>query len=181
MLHRLERLTSSGWLPSLVALFIFAGAARAHRLDAQAFVRPDGTIEIQTWFSTGEVPRGAVVEIFGPQDQLLASGAVDDQGNYSFSPPRTEALRVVVSAGAGHRRELQVTALELSQALIQAAGSPTSGDSTDRPAIRLRDRAESIPVKEIVLGCTFILALAAFMLSVRNARELRRRAKRTGD
>jgi hypothetical protein len=152
-------------LPALLAAFVSARAAQAHRLDAQLFVLPNRTIQVESWFTGGEAAKGAKVQVFGPQEQLLTEGQLDGQGIFLFSygeiPPHT----VVISAGAGHRRVLSIA----REALERIA--------PDRPAteapVSLAERDSGSTVKDVLVGVGFLLALAAFVLSLRNAQKLR--------
>jgi hypothetical protein len=64
----------------------------------------------------------------------------------------------VISAGAGHRKELEIAAVNLEP-------------SAEPPPI---DRSARVSVKDVLVGVGFLLALAAFVLSLWNARQLRR-------
>jgi hypothetical protein len=136
-------------LASVVALIV-ANPVHAHRLDAQADLLPDHKIRVQSWFSNGDVPHGARVEVYGAAGQLLSEGQLDDKGEFIFSFDRPEEFRIVVSAGEGHRKEITVS-----------------------PLIPLADRHSGDTFKDVLVGLSFVMALAALVLSVRNARHLR--------
>lgn len=167
-------------LLALLTIPITAKDARAHRLDAQAFLLPDHQVQIQSWFDNGNVPRGAKVQVFQAKGQLLAEGQLDEKGYFVFSFAAAEPLRVVVSAGAGHRKELTLAAVDLEPIVgagVQApADSPTKDQATSTP-VPLPDRSPEAAirdrVKDVLIGVGFLLALAAFFLSLRNARQLR--------
>jgi len=80
-------------LLALLAVPINAGEARAHRLDAQAFLLPDHKVQIQSWFDNGKVPRGRHRPGVSANGQLLAEGRLDETGNFSFSFSTAEPLR----------------------------------------------------------------------------------------
>ncbi|MBV9123760.1 MAG: hypothetical protein JO112_10420, partial [Planctomycetes bacterium] len=162
---------------ALVLVLLGAGTARAHRLNAQAFVLPDQKVQIESWFSNNDVPHGAQVQVFRPDGQLLTEGTLNDQGIFVFSYERPEALRVVVSAGAGHRKELVIPEADLVRtAAAQAPASSSTGqaDSPEVHPVPLADRSSGISIKDVLVGVGFLLALAAFVLSLRNARQLRK-------
>src|SRR5437870_13827664 len=114
MHYQLTLLTRPALLALLVALGT-AGDVQAHRLDVQAFVRPGRQVQIESWFSSGEPARGARVQVFRADEQLLAEGTMDKDGVYVFSFTNAESLRVVISAGTGHRKELLLSANELGK------------------------------------------------------------------
>jgi nickel transport protein len=165
-------------LLALLAVTISARAAHAHRLDAQAFLLPDHQVQIQSWFDNGNVPRGATVQVFHANGQLLAEGRLDEKGHFLFAFAVAEPLRVVVAAGGGHRKELTLSAADLEQATGADAKTPdasTTGQTTSNP-VPLPDRSPAAAirdtVKDVLIGVGFLLALAAFFLSLRNARQL---------
>jgi hypothetical protein len=161
---------------ALAATLAAAGDARAHRLEADYRVLPGRRIQIESWFDlTGESPRGAAVRVYRPAGQLLTEGRLSDKGVFVFSYIQPERLRIVVSAGAGHRKELEIPEAELargamdSQAQVNYAASVEQVDTDPAP---LADRSTRVSLKDVLMGVGFLLALAAFALSVRNARRL---------
>jgi cobalt/nickel transport system permease protein len=168
-------------LLAVLGTLLTAGPARAHRLEAEAKVLPGGQVRVESWFDlTGESPKGAKVQVLRPDGTTLTKGELDDQGMFVFRYDRPEALRVVVSAGAGHRKELVIPRAELERA---ATGSKGAGDGQPvHPAaagppgatpVSSADRSSRVTVKDVLVGVGFVLAAAAFLLSLRNARRLR--------
>ena len=149
-----------------------AAPAEAHRLDAQAFLMPGKKVRVESWFSSGEAAHGATVCGYGQANELLTEGKLDEQGIWAFSYTDQLPVRIVVSAGAGHLKELTFRAADLV---------PTNGNPpTD--AVPLADRNAGTPIKDIVAGVGFLLALGAFVLAIRNGcriRELERKARPT--
>jgi hypothetical protein len=157
MCCRSTALTSLALLLSLLASLAVAGDVHAHRLDADATVRVICKVQIDSWFSDDSRPKGAPVQVYRVADgELLTEGQLDDQGAFVFLA-EAEPLRVVVDAGEGHRKELTVD-------LTQPMPVP--------------ERKTEVPVKEVLLGVGLLLAAAAFVLSLRNARQLRELSRR---
>jgi hypothetical protein len=153
-----------------VAFFLLAvdaNDAAAHRLDAQITVLPASKVQVESWFSNGDVPRGAKVEIFDASGQPLQTGTLDDKGAFSFVTDAAHAMRVVVSAGAGHRKELSISETQLAPA------------SADGP-VRVSTRETGAPMRDVLSGLAFLLGLGAFVISVRNAQKLRNLARTKG-
>jgi hypothetical protein len=150
----------------LLATAGLASEAQAHRLEGEYRVLPDRKVRVEAWFETGDAPKGAKVRVFRPGGAPLFAepGELDAQGVYVFAYDRAEKLRVVIS-GEGHRKELTIPATELA-----SPGGVDSPTSQEAPA---RERGQEFPVKDLLLGITFLLALGAFVLSLRNARRLR--------
>jgi cobalt/nickel transport system permease protein len=161
-------------LLALLALGLAAAPAHAHRLNADYRVLPGQKVQVESWFSISkESPRGALVQVFRPNDQLLAEEHLDDKGVCVFRYTHAEPLRVVVSAGAGHRKEFVIPADKLPAAAGEtgdkASESPRHGDAlAERETFA--DRSSDVTGKDVLLGVTFLLALSAFVLSLRNAR-----------
>jgi nickel transport protein len=161
---------------ALLALVLTADNAYAHRLDAQAFVLPNHHIQIESWFSTGEAAKDARVQVFGAQGQLLAEGQMNQQGIFVFPYGDAQQLKVVVSAGAGHRKELTLSldALTPAASASEKATHASVPENAVLPApVPLAERDSGLPIKDVLVGVGFLLALAAFVLSLRNARKLR--------
>ena len=71
-----------------VAGVLWAAAPRqAHRLDADYRVRPDGKVQVESWFDMGgKAPAGAKVQVFRPNGEILSEGVLDEQGIFVFAP-----------------------------------------------------------------------------------------------
>jgi hypothetical protein len=166
---------------SLLGLLLSAGPAYAHRLDAEVFLRPDRQVQVESWFSNGEKPTGAKVQVLKANGQLLTEGQLDDRGVFVFNLEEVEPFRVVVSAGAGHRKEVSISAQALKEAFSKGEEKTlhSSSGAGEAPAILLSGSRSDISVKDVLVGVSFLLALAAFVLSLRNARQLRELKKST--
>ncbi len=167
-------LTPPALLLDLLVLLFGAGNAYSHGLDAQAFLLKDHKIQVESWFSGGEPARAARVQVFHASGQLLTEGRMNDQGIFVFSYENAGPLRIVVSAGGGHRKEISVSAESLQAASAKGGNVATATSSEGEvAAVPLADRGSAVPVKDVLVGVGFLLALAAFVLSLRNARYLR--------
>ena len=152
-------------LLAILSFFGLAGPAKAHRLEGEYRILPGQKVRIESWFDlTGESPAEASVQVFRENGEVLAKGTLDKQGVFVFSFSRAEPLRVVIAAGAGHRKELSIPLTDL-------AGSLTGLSKPQDPSPA--DRSTRISIKDVLMGIGFVLALAAFFWSWRNARRLR--------
>jgi hypothetical protein len=137
-------------------------SAWAHRLEAEAQTKKIQKVKIESWFDLGGVPAGARVQVFRKEgDQLLLEHELDENGQFTFYADR-EPLRVVISAGDGHEKEIE----------IQPGADVTS-------PLPPADRSSRVGIKDILVGISFLLALSAFILSVRNSRTLALAQNRT--
>jgi hypothetical protein len=141
----LALLTHSAW----------PGSAWGHRLEGDAQAKKIQKVKIESWFDLGGVPIGAQVRVFRKFDgQLLLERTLDETGKLTFFAD-WEPLHVVISAGDGHQKELDI--------------QPEADITSPMPAA---DRSSRIGIKDILIGVAFLLSLAAFFLSVRNNQRL---------
>jgi hypothetical protein len=159
---------------ALLTTLALAPAAHAHRLEGEYRVLPGRKVQVEAWYETGDAPKGAKVRVYRADGSPLfrEPGEMDSRGEYVFPYDKAENLKVVISAGEGHRKELRIPAAELS-----GPGPAPAGDPQGPAATSVRERAREFPFKDLLLGVTFVLALGAFVLSLRNARRLRDRAR----
>jgi nickel transport protein len=159
-------------LLGLLALPLAPRPALAHRLEAECHVLPDRKVQVEAWFDLGGVPKGAQVQVFRAGGRLLTEGKLNGDGLFIFSYDEAEPLKVVVYAGEGHRKEVEVHAADLQQG---SPGQASAGAVSQEPApaVPLSDHTSKVSIKDVLIGVGFLLALAAFVLSLRNARQLR--------
>lgn len=87
--------------------------ARAHKVTVFAWVEGD-TVFTESKFSGGRTAKDARIEVFNFAGEKLLEGRTDDRGRFAFTPPRPEALRIVLMAGTGHRNEWRLAAEEFT-------------------------------------------------------------------
>jgi hypothetical protein len=142
------------WL-SLLAFAIDTRSAWAHRLEGEAQAKKVQKIKIESWFDLGGVPSGARLQVFRKSDgQMLLERALDENGRLTFFAD-WEPLHVIISAGDGHQKEIDI--------------QPEADVTSPLPPA---NRSSRIEIKDILVGVGFLLALAAFVLSVRNYRRI---------
>jgi cobalt/nickel transport system permease protein len=145
--------------PALLVLLLMPSSAQAHRLDAQAFLLPGNKLQVEAWFSSGEAAQAAKVEIYSADGRFIAHGTTNEKGIFTCTIEKLESLRIVVSAGAEHRKEFSV--------------DPADSSTSTSEAVPLAVRDSGLPFRDVLIGAGFLLALGAFFLSYRNARKLR--------
>jgi nickel transport protein len=187
---------------AVLAVLATTGPALAHRLDADCFIRPGWKVQVESWFETGDSPKGARVQVFRSDGQLFAEGRLDGQGVFVFSFTEVEPLRVVVSAGAGHRAEVKVSAEALRRTVLCTCAAcvssspfltapllapvrtkresmPSASDDSNEPdpwshSEALAQHRGAFPPQGALAGVGILLAVAA-LFSWRNARKGRER------
>ena len=156
----------------------------AHRLTVNWEVR-DGRLVIEA-DSEEEPAAGADVEVRSAADEVLATGFLNDRGIWEWPLSGAGDLTVVVDAGLGHRRTLNLTVEQLRPSVNEAnrsvADSTPSASVVESGAILSRGSADGTGWLgwRVVLGLTFLLATASAWMSWRNLRrvdELERRWK----
>jgi hypothetical protein len=161
---------------ALPAVGLLPARAQAHRLNVDLYALPNQRFQVEGWFSTSEPARGARVRVYQGDNQLLAEGKLDAEGIFQFSLDKATSLRIALLAGTDHPAERNWSAEEVQRLLTAAGGTSTeAGRQESEPAhpVPLSERSSGITIKDVLLGIGFVLALAAFVLSMRNARRLR--------
>jgi hypothetical protein len=119
-------------------------------------VLPGNRVRVESFYSTRDPAVEAIVRVYRPSGELLLSaGVTDEHGIYEFTWAKPEDLKVTVSQD-GHRKEITIPAAELVDPAPNATGESRSH------------------LSEILAGLSLILAVAAFVLSVRTASRLKR-------
>lgn len=147
----------------LLVPLLTPSVAQAHRLDADYRLLPDGMVEIECWFGlAGDAPRGAKVQVFRRDASLLTEGTVDEKGRFRFPMVGKEPLKVVINAGVGHRKEIRIP----GNAEEQIPDDPP-------PSLVYSSRNRRDDFALMVIGVGVIVAVAGFVLSLRNAWAIR--------
>ncbi len=162
-----------GRILALTAALLFAGAARAHNLDAACRVFPRRMVRVETWFSNGDIPKTGQVEVFSDSGELLIKGRLSSQGLFLFDAPEGGGLRVTIDAGQGHGKNLAIRPEELvaakpAESPPEPAASPPAPGEPAPPS-----HEQPFPIKDVLTGVGLIIAVAALALGLRNARALR--------
>jgi len=175
----------------LAALFWLAaaGSARAHRVNVFARAE-DGVVKVEAYFSGGAGARDADVVVYGADGTERRRLKTDADGRCSFRPDRVEDLRIVVTAGDGHRAEFALKASEFGGGTAPepkvpplAAGpsreavpcSPGPGEAQG-PEARIRDlqrqfddlrkSRQEISARDVIAGLAFIFATTALAMAL---------------
>jgi hypothetical protein len=149
----------------------------AHRLVADYSVLPGHRVQVESWFDpTGNNARDAKVEVLRADETVLAQGVMNNQGVFAFAYDVPQSLKVIVSAGEGHRAEVTIPASELagSTANDSKAKSPATASGSLPAGVPRLSHKPRETWNDILTGIGFLLAMAAFVLSVRNSRKLQR-------
>jgi len=86
----------------------------AHKVMVFAWTDGD-TVFTQSKFSGGKKVKGQRIAVYDPRGEILLEGKTDDKGEFSFNVPERKSLKIVLSAGAGHRAEWTVTKEDIEE------------------------------------------------------------------
>jgi hypothetical protein len=95
-------------LGSMVAALGAAAHADAHGLDALCKFNGD-RVELEAYFDDDTPARQADVSVKDAAGQIVAQGQTDAAGHWSFARPVPGVYHVIVDAGAGHRKRMELT------------------------------------------------------------------------
>ena len=195
------RLTRSATLVisalGIIAFLTLPSQVWAHKVNVFAWVEGD-MVFVEGYYPGGKRAQNALVEVYNGGDLKLLEGRTNQKGEFSFKIPAKEDLRIVLTAGMGHKNDFTITAGDLggSESSLQepqpeisekiAASSGTELDMGQlkvmidqaldqklEPVIRLirSTRKEGPGVTEIIGGIGYIFGLFGLVLYFKNKKE----------
>jgi hypothetical protein len=127
--------------------------ADAHRVILFARVEGD-TVYVESKFSGGKKVNAGRITVTDADGVELITGTTDAQGEFSFKIPKKTDLKIVLSAGEGHRAEWTIPAAEIAM-----------------PAGRKTPVPEKSPgLQEIIIGVVCIFGLTGIVAYIRKRR-----------
>lgn len=90
----------------------FSATALAHKVNMFAFVEGN-EVFVEGYFTDGVKPKHSPVTVYDATGQQLLAGQTNDEGQYSFTPPIKDQLRITINAGEGHMAEYVLSKQEL--------------------------------------------------------------------
>jgi len=81
--------------------FLLPGIACAHKVNLFAWYE-DGRVFTESYFSDGAPCRSAGISVREEGGQVVAEGATDEEGLFSFPYEGTASLKISMNAGDGH-------------------------------------------------------------------------------
>jgi hypothetical protein len=150
-------------LAAAALLFGDANAARAHPIHYEYKVVPaEHKVRVETWFSNDERPKNSYLLVSRSDGGKLAEVPINDDGVAVFYYNDADDLHVELKI-PGHPKPFTVPRAELE---VGGGGHDAAEPFADRSRT-------DVSMRDVLLGVTFLMALAAFVLSVRNARRSR--------
>lgn len=138
------------WMKKLTLILFFSlvgiGVAHAHKVTIFAWAEGD-TVYTESKFSGGKKVRDGKVEVFDNAGTLLLAGCTGDNGEFSFRAPQITDLKIVLTAGMGHRNSWRLSAAELG---ADAGGPSSPGPAPSAPVV---SRPRDEPVTTAAYPC----------------------------
>lgn len=181
----------------IIAFLTLASQVWAHKVNVFAWVEGD-MVFVEGYYPGGKKAQNSLVEVYNSTGAKLLEGRTNQKGEFSFKIPAREELRIVLTAGMGHKNDFTITAGDLggsdpsSEKSVPktrekvAAPSSTTLDmgqlevmidqALDRklePVIKLirNTRKEGPGLTEIIGGIGYILGLFGLVMYFRNRKK----------
>jgi nickel transport protein len=100
-------------LATLITI-VLAGTAFGHKVNLFAYVE-DGVVYLESYFPDGKKVQNAEVIVYDSSQTKLLTGKTDNEGMFSFTPPKIDDLTIVVNASMGHRSKFVVNKEEFGE------------------------------------------------------------------
>jgi nickel transport protein len=121
----------TGLALAILCCAVTFSSAYAHKVTVFAWADGD-RVFTESKFSGGKIVTAGKVEVFDRSGNLLLEGRTDDNGAFDFKTPIVTDLKIVLTAGMGHRNSWLLTAAELSKGeptpLATSAAQPEPAD-----------------------------------------------------
>jgi nickel transport protein len=181
----------------IIASLTLPSQVWAHKVNVFAWVEGD-TVFVEGYYPGGKKAQDSLVEVFNSTGTKLLQGRTNQKGEFSFKVPAKEDLRIVLTAGMGHKNDFTITAGDLggsepssdepvpkTREKVVAPFSTTVDmgqleemidQALDRklePVIKLirNTRKEGPGVTEIIGGIGYIFGLFGLVMYFRNRKE----------
>ena len=190
-LPRLNRSAASAiFFLGIIAFLTLPPQVWAHKVNVFAWVEGD-MVFVEGYYPGGKRAQNSLVEVYDSGGVKLLEGRTNQNGEFSFKIPGKEDLRIVLTAGMGHKNDFTLTAGDLGgsessaqQPEVEISENSTASSSTkvdmgqvqvmidralDRklePVIRLirSTRKEGPGVTEVIGGIGYIFGLFGLIL-----------------
>lgn len=115
LLDSYHRLTRGAVLLSALLIITFLtlpSQVWAHKVNVFAWVEGD-MIFVEGYFPGGKKAQNSLVEVYNGAGAKLLEGRTNEKGEFSFKIPAREDLRIVLTAGMGHKNDFTIPAADL--------------------------------------------------------------------
>ena len=105
----------------IIAFLTLASQVWAHKVNVFAWVEGD-MVFVEGYYPGGKKAQNSLVEVYNSTGAKLLEGRTNQKGEFSFKIPAREDLRIVLTAGMGHKNDFTITAGDLG------GSEPSSGE-----------------------------------------------------
>jgi nickel transport protein len=146
------RIFGKGGLLILIVItsLLLPSLADAHKVSVYAYAE-DGKIYAEGYFVDGSRAKNSLIEVLdGRSGEKLFEVRTDENGEASFDIPRIAPLRLVITAGMGHKNDYTLDEEELRQ----GSGAVEQGTGRRELSVKSqesRGRSEELRVKSYEL------------------------------
>ena len=163
-----DRLSRSAWPVIFFMLVIFASASYtfAHRVMLFVYVEGD-RIFTESYFSDGKRCQNSRIEVFDSFGKKLLEGKTNKDGEFSFKSPKRTGLKIVLTAGMGHKDEYVLPAGELPD-VAEGRAWKYEPHQTEKKVFQARKGGVSFI--QVMGGIGFIFGIMGIILYFRSRR-----------
>jgi nickel transport protein len=109
----------------IIASLTLASQVWAHKVNVFAWVEGD-MVFVEGYYPGGKKAQNSLVEVYKSTGAKVLEGRTNQRGEFSFKIPAREDLRIVLTAGMGHKNDFTITAGDLG------GSEPSSEESVPR-------------------------------------------------
>lgn len=133
-------------LASLALTLSFAPMAWAHKLNLFTYVEGT-TVHVEGYFADGAKAKLSDVTALNSNQQIIAEGKTDENGEYRFQVPAPDDVQIVLNAGLGHQAQFLLAASEFGGEAAPIADAPSEEINTPtNVTIPARELTATTPV-----------------------------------
>jgi len=109
----------------IIAFLTLPSQVWAHKVNVFAWIEGD-MVFVEGYYPGGKKAQNSLVEVYNSVGAKLLEGRTNQKGEFSFRIPAREDLRIVLTAGMGHKNDFTLTAGDLG------GSAPSSEESAPK-------------------------------------------------
>ncbi len=145
----------------LVLTVLFPVLSEAHKVNVYAF-REGETIKGECYFADGSPCKRAKIELYDRKGRKLDEALTDEKGLFSFRTQEEGRLKIIASAGPGHRAQYELETLEKIEEHPQTITNKALEERLQGLENEIRDlrkRMDRLTFRDIIGGIGYIFGL----------------------
>ena len=125
----------------IIAFLTTASHVWAHKVNVFAWVEGD-TVFVEGYYPGGKKAQNSLVEVYNSGGAKLLEGRTNQNGEFSFQIPAREDLKIVLTAGMGHKNDFTIPAGDLGGAK----------PSSDEPVTKISEKVATLAPTTVDVG-----------------------------